>query len=534
VTKSPYTASMRRLATAMLTTASVLASTLLVGPTPAGAAPVREQWRSYWVDSFHNGIFTPAQVDKLVIDARAANVNALIVQVGRWADCFCNRSSFPRTHAAIAALPYDPLDYVIEKAHAAGIEVHAWVNATPVWNSSLTPPQPDHIMHAHGHSATGADKWLNKRYDGSEIGGTNMRSLDLANPAAVNYYVDGMASIAREYDIDGIHLDYIRYPDHNSTTTHSDWGYSEVSLARFRAATARTDTPLPSDPQFSQWRRDQVTTYVRKIYLALYSINPRLRLSHSGITYGYGPQSVGGWENTRTYSEVYQDWKGWLAEGIMDLSVAMNYKREHLADQQQMYREWTEVLADWQGRRATAVGPALYLNTIENSLIQARKALEPSAAGNTVAGWSGYSYASPNPEATADGRLADAERAKLVEGLTVADPTGAPPLFADKANVPDMPWKTRPTRGHVAGTVTLTDGTALDQAPVTMTNILTGQKLTGRLTDGSGWFGFVDVVPWLWLVTVKLPRGVYGVPLDIVHVTRGKLVQPRFPLLLRR
>ncbi len=230
------------------TAVAVLAA--LLGPIPAQAAPVAgqelpSQWRSYWADSFHDGIYTPAQVDKLVGEAVAVNANALIVQVGRWADCFCNRSAFPRTHAPVAPLPYDPLQYAIERAHAAGLELHAWVNATPIWNSAVTPPQPDHIFHTHGHSATGADRWLNKRVDGSEIGGANMRNLDLANPAAVNYYVDGMASIAREYDIDGIHLDYIRYPDYNSTTTHSDWGYSEVSLARFRAATGRTDTPAP-------------------------------------------------------------------------------------------------------------------------------------------------------------------------------------------------------------------------------------------------------------------------------------------------
>ena len=57
--------------------------------------------------------------------------------------------------------------------------------------------------------------------------------------------VDGIASIVEEYDVDGINLDYIRYPDYNSTTETSDWGYSEVSLQRFAAATGRTNVPAP-------------------------------------------------------------------------------------------------------------------------------------------------------------------------------------------------------------------------------------------------------------------------------------------------
>src|SRR5262245_55547862 len=213
----------RRLATTLTTAAAVLLGVLPFAVASQQAAAEGDggnrphaQWRSLWVDSFHDGIYNPQQVDKLVADARAMRVNALIVQVGRWMDCYCNRSTFPRTNAPIAAAPYDPLDYVIEKAHAQGIEVHAWVNATPIWNTTAPPPQPDHIFHTHGETATGADRWLNKRVDGSEIGGATMRNLDITNPAAVDYMIRGYQSIVREYDVDGINLDYIRYPDYNS------------------------------------------------------------------------------------------------------------------------------------------------------------------------------------------------------------------------------------------------------------------------------------------------------------------------------
>ena len=109
-----------------------------LGSAPQARAATSE-FRALWVDAFGEGIFNDAEVTKLVNAAKAANINALVVQVGRRGDCFCNRASMPRTQAGIAPRPYDPLDAIIAKAHAAGIQVHAWIITTALWNSS-TPP----------------------------------------------------------------------------------------------------------------------------------------------------------------------------------------------------------------------------------------------------------------------------------------------------------------------------------------------------------------------------------------------------------
>jgi uncharacterized lipoprotein YddW (UPF0748 family) len=488
-----------------------------------------EQWRSYWVDAFNPGIYTPAQVEKLVDDALAINANALIVQTARRYDCFCNRALYPRTDAAIDPAPYDPLDQIIEKAHDAGLEVHAWVNVNTMWNSATAPTSPDHVFNQHGPSATGADRWLNKKADGTELQGANAY-VDPGHPDAVDYIVEAIQSIVSEYDVDGINLDYVRYPDFNSTTTHSDWGYNDVSVARFQEATGRTDVPAASDPQWSQWRRDQVTNLVRKIYLGMWEVDPSARLSMDAITYGFGPQSVGGWEKTRTYAEVLQDWKGWQEEGIMDTVVAMNYKREWMPDQAQMFAEWNEVLADWQGHRQAVSGPALYLNEIEDSVEQVNGLLTPTDAGNTVVGWSGYSYANPSLTAAAspDAAVKDAERDALAEALTTGD--DAP--FADPAAVPSMTWKESPDDGHVTGQLVTRGGEALDHVEVTLRPLAGGDALT-RTSDGSGWFGFAHVPPGRYLVQVKLPEGVVGKPVASVRVSAGDIASADMSPLVR-
>jgi len=249
----------------------VLAIVLTIGFAPQARASTSE-FRAFWVDAFGEGIFNDAEATKLVNAAKAANVNALVVQIGRRGDCFCNRASMPRTQAGIAPRPYDPLDAIIAKAHAAGIQVHAWIITTALWNSSVAPLDPSHAFNQHGPSKTGYDNWLGVRYDGALRESPSSAAnwfFDPGHPDAANYIAEMYLSVARNYAIDGLNFDRVRYPDLPLAAWPADnaWGYNPVALDRFQAATGRVDRPLPNDPQWSQWRRDQVTNIVRKVYV---------------------------------------------------------------------------------------------------------------------------------------------------------------------------------------------------------------------------------------------------------------------------
>ena len=65
------------------------------------------------MDAFNRGIYSPAQADQLVADAKDANANVLVVQVGRRCDCFCNDALYPRTDAFIDPAHPDAVDYVV-------------------------------------------------------------------------------------------------------------------------------------------------------------------------------------------------------------------------------------------------------------------------------------------------------------------------------------------------------------------------------------------------------------------------------------
>ncbi|MGH2436787.1 MAG: glycoside hydrolase family 10 protein [bacterium] len=475
--------------------------------TQPPAQTAEPQFRAYWVDSFGPGLYTEAEIDQLVADTKAANLNAIVAQVVRRADCLCNRSILPRTtEAEIDALPFDPLQTLIDKAHSAGIEVHAWLNATIMWALDTPPPDPSHVFHTHGPAAQGSDNWVMRRQDGAIRGGS-LYYFDPGHPDAAAYIESMFLSIVGAYDVDGIHFDFVRYPDYNPGMNIPAWGYNPVAVTRFQVVTGRTDVPAPTDLQWMQWRRDQVTNIVRRVYLETYALKPRVRVSAATIAYGSAPNEVGGWTQTRSYIEVLQDWRAWMEEGILDLNIPMIYRREQATmepnNHRRMYEEWSAFSKDHQYKRTAAIGTGLYLNPIEDSVAQIRKALTPSPAGNSGRGWVGFSYRNPDALATEQRRPPDQGRVQLARALTqptdpevqLTDATSDGAPFATPAPIPAMPWKLQPTQGHVNGRIRTPEGEAADAAWVDLYSTATGSLVASARTDGSGWFGFIDLSP---------------------------------------
>src|SRR5438132_1408264 len=126
-------------------------------PTPQNEpAPVASgELRAFWADAFGEGMNSQAEIDQLVAATKAAHLNAIVAQVVRRGDCFCNRAAVPRTDAPISALPFDPLDALIATAHANGIEVHAWVIANAMWQTPGAPTSPAAVTRRHRRIRSG-------------------------------------------------------------------------------------------------------------------------------------------------------------------------------------------------------------------------------------------------------------------------------------------------------------------------------------------------------------------------------------------
>lgn len=449
--------------------------------------------RGLWVDAFNPGMKTASQVSQLVADARAGNFNALFVQVRKRGDAYYNSTLEPKA-ADVSPQSFDPLADLIEKANTGGpkVEVHAWIVTYNIWNQQSAPPaQSTHPWLLH-------PDWLTENYTGTKWDGNNY-AFDQALPEVQAHTFAVCQDILSRYAVDGLHFDYIRYSDSGSSVGNQPWGYHPVALQRFRALTGRTDRPLPSDTQWLQFRRDQVTALVRKVYLNAWKIRPNARISAATICYGSAPgASLSSWHGSEAWGRVLQDWRGWLEEGMLDLAVPMIYRNYAEATRRAEYDAWCAWTRDRQYGRSAAAGAGIYLNAVADGIREIKQSRVASASAS-LAGVVGYAYSTPT---TSSG----VSRAEFIDALTndaaaeVYEPGGTP-VFATAASPPPMPWKTDASRGHLMGTLTTGEGAAVDGATVT----ITGPANRTLTTDATGFFGSVDLPPGSYAVTVSLP-----------------------------
>ncbi|WP_245808584.1 glycoside hydrolase family 10 protein [Deinococcus hopiensis] len=367
--------------------------------------------RGLWVDAFGPGFKTPVEVDQLIRDAQAMNINTLFVQAVKRGDCYCGGSLLPRTEDPAVPADFDPLADVLEKAHAQHIKVHAWVIPTAVASRAVQYPvtNPEHIANAHGEGSE--SDWLTRSASGVIWAG-NDQQLDLGNPDALRYIVEGVRSLAAAYPVDGIQLDRVRYPDPLGKV--QDWGYNPGALAAYQAESGTTDTPDPEDAAWMAWRRGRVDALVHQVSEAVRAARPGTTMSVAAITYGAGPKNREDFTHTRTYAEVFQDWPAWLSGGDTDLVVMMNYKREARVDQARAFDVWNRFAQLVKGDGQVAAGTALYLNTAAENLAQARRVVEQG-----LDGWVGYSYRTPElgvEDGSKDGGKAYRELSNLLVG----------------------------------------------------------------------------------------------------------------------
>jgi len=382
-------------------------------------------YRGFWADTFNTAINNHNDVLAIVNNVKLAKCNAIFAQVRRRGDSWYLNSLEPKADRTPIEPGFDSLADLIKEAHANNIEVHAFVIVGAIWNRSpaqFPPENPDHVFNKHGFNQAagkiyeGRDNWLTRTllpdddtitFGGHRIG--NEFWIDLGHPDAADYTLRVLTHLVRNYDIDGLRLDRIRYPELSvsgqTPSSGVNIGYNETSVARFQqryGIASGSAPPLQNEPRWNEWRRDQVTNFVRRVYLNALAIKPGLKVSAALIAFGSGPASESGWVNAESYWRVFQDWRAWTQEGILDLAIPMNYKREHQASQAAAFASWNEWTKNHAYDRAVMIGTGGFINSIEGSIRQVRSTFAPSTTGNRSAGAVFFSFANTNDVVTAN------------------------------------------------------------------------------------------------------------------------------------
>lgn len=323
----------------MVLAAGLLASGGQASVAPAGAQGVAET-RALWV--LRSSLASPQQIAELVRTATAGGYNTLLVQVRGRGDAYYDSTIDPRaTELSRQPASFDPLAHTLEVAHAAGLKVHAWFNVNLVSSAITVPRVREHIVVRHPEwlmvpralagtlgrldPTTAGYVGQLARWTRGEAESVEGLYLSPVPEGAQDYTLSVITELMRAYPLDGLHLDYVRYPS-------ADFDYSRAAVQAFRATQAavaplaeraRLDrlakTDLTAWPRmypeaWDAFRRHRLTTLVTRIREVAKMERPGSLVSSAVV-----PDP----EEARTMK--FQDWSAWAEVGLLDVICPMAY-----------------------------------------------------------------------------------------------------------------------------------------------------------------------------------------------------------------
>lgn len=333
---------MRRLLSSVLCLGLAAGAFALLGAESSPADRPSEV-RGLWV--VRSSLTSPVSIARMVEGADAAGFNTLLVQIRGRGDAFFASDLEPRADGlAGSGAAFDPLGATLKQAHERGLSVVAWVTVNLVASAHDLPRAPAHVVNrapewlmvprALAQELRGADphspgyvgriaRWTRSRSPGLEgLYTSPMHAAAAAHTVAV------IEDLVRRYPVDGVHLDYVRYPS-------ADFDYSRAALDAFRASVLpelsraeassldakRRDDALAFVDMFPQrwaaFRRNRLTALVMRIRDAVRRTRPGVSLSAAVVP---DPEEAS--------TSRFQEWTRWLDTALLDAACPMAYSAD--------------------------------------------------------------------------------------------------------------------------------------------------------------------------------------------------------------
>ncbi|MER3402473.1 MAG: hypothetical protein C4337_04065 [Armatimonadota bacterium] len=293
--------------------------------TPPARWRLPDTVRALWV--VRTSLVSRASIERVVELACRYQFNTLFAQVRGRGDAYYRSTIEPRAEALNnQPADFDPLAYLLRCAEGTGLMIHAWLNVFYVWSQPRRPKSPLHVVNR-------APQWIardpHNRYQMTTAGKVEGVYLCPSNPNVRTHTLKVFAEVAQRYPtLAGLHLDYVRYP-------YEGYCYCVGCRTRFRQAMLER----VSDPQkqaldhasrrnlfawieafpseWSDWRREQVNTFVYQFSRQSRRANPNLILSAAVWP-----------EPQMAYLHKLQDWLYWIRADWLDTLVLMAYDKD--------------------------------------------------------------------------------------------------------------------------------------------------------------------------------------------------------------
>ena len=321
-------------------------------PDDFSPPPVPREFRAAWIATVANidwpsepGLSPQkqkAELRRMLDEAAALNLNAVIFQVRPHADALYNSSHEPWSfyltgQQGKAPQPYyDPLQFAVQEAHKRGLKLHAWFNPYRAGHPADTSDL------AAGHVYNQHPSWVREYGD--------YLWLDPGVPAARNHTHRVIMDVVRRYDIDGVHFDDYFYP----YPSYAD-GAPFPDSASWARAQRNGWTGSRGD-----WRRHNVNRLVERVYHSIKEAKPHVKfgISPFGI---WRPDHPPGTQGFDAYDVLYADARKWLRKGWVDYMTPQLYYRldQYGYSYPEMLRWWIE-----QNEKNRHLWPGLYTSRV--------------------------------------------------------------------------------------------------------------------------------------------------------------------------
>lgn len=301
--------------------------------------PLTRDVRALWVT--RTTLTSPDSIGRLIDAAQRGGFNTLLVQVRGRGDAYFDSTIEPRANELAGRPGFDPLAAIVEQAHAAGLRVHAWIAVNLVSSAFTLPASRQHIVYRQ------PDWLMVPREIAGELLHVDVRSPEYVGriarwtrthsktveglfasplqPAAAEHVAAVVHELAANYAVDGVHLDYVRFPQES-------FDYSRGALQQFKASVLpdlpaadrqRLEAREMLDPfifvntyreRWAAFRRSRLTALVMRLRTAVKSARPSAVVSAAVVP-----------DAQMAFDDRLQDWRTWLDQGLIDVLCPMAY-----------------------------------------------------------------------------------------------------------------------------------------------------------------------------------------------------------------